>query len=134
MVQKTSNANSDRESNELVWKIVESIIWDCSTYSWITPSEWRLGKIFEQFFKNLLPFLYSTAKTTSLLSIQGICKLELFNKSSKLYILSRDILTHCIIQICVAEMQCQHSFLSSNGNHELLKAFYCSIFADAIMQ
>ena len=28
MVQETSNANSDRRSNELVWNIVESIIWD----------------------------------------------------------------------------------------------------------
>ena len=26
VVQETSNANSDRKSNELVWKIVESII------------------------------------------------------------------------------------------------------------
>ena len=34
--------------------------------------EWRLGKIFKQFFKNSLPLLYSTAKTTSLLSIHAL--------------------------------------------------------------
>ena len=33
MVQDTSNANSDRKSNELVWKIVESIIWDWNVAS-----------------------------------------------------------------------------------------------------
>ena len=33
MVQETSNTNSDRKSNELVWKFVESIIWDWNVSS-----------------------------------------------------------------------------------------------------
>ena len=33
MVQETSNAISDRTSNELVWKIIESIIWDWNVAS-----------------------------------------------------------------------------------------------------
>ena len=33
MVQETSNANLDRTSNELVWKIVESIIGDWNVSS-----------------------------------------------------------------------------------------------------
>ena len=45
-------------------KIVKTvgIFFGQSNFLTITPSEWRLGKKFKQFFKNLLPLMYREAE------------------------------------------------------------------------
>ena len=59
------------EFHEKIVKTVQIFFWQ-SNFLTITPSEWRLGKKFKHFFKNLLPLVVMLINTFFFVKYSGL--------------------------------------------------------------